>query len=300
MNSARRPRLLWPLLLVGLGVMLLLQNFNLLPPGTWQALTQLWPVLLILIGLDMLVGRRSWGGAVLVLLLGALLVAAALTWAALRANAQPSGEPQAIIQTVGEARESEVNLDFGVGELNVFALTDSAYLMEGRLQHGPGESLKQSYSVEDGVGTLTLDQVQNTILLPFLAGPGARTHWEVRLTDDMPLSLGVDTGVGEAALDLSGLQLKALNLDTGVGKTTVIFPDSGTIRATISTGVGEVILAIPEDLPARLTVDSGLTTVNFPSRFARNGEVYTTAEFTTNGNYLDLELDTGVGSVTIK
>ncbi len=300
MTSSHRPSLFWPLLLVGLGVLLLLQNLNLLPSGTWQALTQLWPVLLILLGLDMLVGRRSWGGAALVVVAGALLVAASLIWAALRANAQPGGESQALIQTLGEARQAEVRLDFGVGELKVMALTDSVYLMEGQIRHGPGEALKQSYSVDDGTGKLTLDQAQKTILLPFLAGPGANTHWEVRLTDDVPLSLEVDTGVGEAKLDLSGLQIKTLNLDTGVGKTTVVFPGSGAMQATISTGVGEVIVTIPETLPTRLTVDSGLTTVNIPSRFARNGDVYTTPKFTANGPYLELELDAGVGTVTIR
>jgi hypothetical protein len=112
--------------------------------------------------------------------------------------------------------------------------------------------------------------------------------------------LDVDTGVGSAALDLSKLSLTNLTLDTGVGQTTVIFPDSGVMRADLSTGVGEVILTIPEGLPARITVNSGLTSLNIPARFAQSGEVYSTTNFSTTGDYLEVRLEAGVGSVTIQ
>ena len=148
-NSYRRPSLFWPVLLIGLGVLFLLQNFGLLPRGMWAALVPLWPVLLIVLGLDMFLGRRSLSGAILVLVLSALIVAASLTWAALRAQALPPGHSQSLIQTFRSAEKVSVKLDFDVGQLNVSTLTGSDYLMEGDVKNGPGEAVEQGGAPRD-------------------------------------------------------------------------------------------------------------------------------------------------------
>ena len=46
----------FPLLLIGLGVILLLNTLNVLDVSVFNVITRFWPVLLILIGLDVLIG----------------------------------------------------------------------------------------------------------------------------------------------------------------------------------------------------------------------------------------------------
>ena len=60
METEHRERhgLVWPVMLIGAGVVLLLSNTGRLPWGVWQTLFSLWPVLLIAAGLDLLFGRR--------------------------------------------------------------------------------------------------------------------------------------------------------------------------------------------------------------------------------------------------
>ena len=299
-NSYRRPSLFWPVLLIGLGVLLLLQNFGLLPPNLWAALVPLWPVLLIVLGLDMFIGRRSLGGAILVLLLSALVVAASLTWAALRAQQLPPGQTQGLIQSYRGAEKASVEINFDVGELNISALTASGYLMEGEAKNGPGEAVEQSYAVKDGEGQLTLSQQRNPLFAPFLSGGDSNARWDIRLASNVPLALEVNTGVGSANLDLSGLNLTALDLASGVGQTSVVFPARGPLNAEVKAGVGDVILTIPADVPARITVTSGLAGVHIPARFSRDGNTYTTVGFSPAGRYLDLEVSAGIGSVTVK
>lgn len=299
-NSYRRPSLFWPLLIIGLGVLLLLQNLDMLPPNLWAALVPLWPVLLIVLGLDMFIGRRSLGGAILVLLLSALIVVAALTWAALRAQQLPPGQTQGLIQSYRGAEQASIEINFDIGELNLSALTASDYLMEGEAKNGPGESVEQSYTVNDGEGRLTLSQQRNPLFAPFLTSRGSNTRWDVRLASHVPLALEVHTGVGSANVDLSGLNLTALDLASGVGQTSVVFPASGLLNAKVKAGVGDVILTLPAELPARITVASGLTGVHIPARFSRDGNVYTTVGFSPTGHYLDLEVSAGIGSVTVK
>lgn len=68
----------WGFFLLFLGTVLLLQNLELLPWDLWDTLWRLWPVLLILAGVDILVGRgHPWlaGFFTLLLLLACLLFA---------------------------------------------------------------------------------------------------------------------------------------------------------------------------------------------------------------------------------
>ena len=48
----------WPLLLIALGLIFLLQNFGVISGVSWLAVASLWPLLLILIGLDIAFARR--------------------------------------------------------------------------------------------------------------------------------------------------------------------------------------------------------------------------------------------------
>jgi hypothetical protein len=296
-----RPNLFWPLILIGLGLILLLQTLDLLPPGLWPALVSLWPALLIVLGLDMLIGRASWRRALLVPALGVLVVAAVLAASAVRANLAPAAMPQALSQPLLDAQTAQINLDVSAAELNLSALAQPSNLMEGEAVLGAGQSVEQHYSSLAGEGQLDLAQRQDMRLMPFVAWRNAGSaRWDVQLTSAIPLGLGVHTGLGRAHLDLAELKLLRLNLQTGLGPTFVIFPPRGSLRATVSTGLGAVVLTIPVDLPTRLTVSPGLVAVQIPSRFARAGQVYTANNYGAgSGDYLDLTLNAGLGSVTI-
>ncbi|MBF8256723.1 MAG: hypothetical protein HW375_1630, partial [Anaerolineales bacterium] len=54
---SRRGDLAGPVLLIGFGTLVLLINLGRIPVSLWSALSQLWPLALILIGLDLLIPR---------------------------------------------------------------------------------------------------------------------------------------------------------------------------------------------------------------------------------------------------
>src|SRR5438132_4034551 len=65
----RRAPILWPFLLIAAGVIFLLNNLEVLPWSVWNQLWRLWPLILILIGLEILLGRRSPALSFLLILL---------------------------------------------------------------------------------------------------------------------------------------------------------------------------------------------------------------------------------------
>ena len=51
----------WPMILIGLGVVWLLANFDIIPPVNWWTLLNLWPLVLVALGLQIMFGRgRPW------------------------------------------------------------------------------------------------------------------------------------------------------------------------------------------------------------------------------------------------
>ena len=297
MNSPRRPSLVGPVLLIGLGALLLLQNLGYLPFGLWSTLWRLWPLILIVVGLDLLIGRCSALGSLAAVGLTALLVAGALFWSA-RYRGQASGagaEPVTVRQPVGDADSAEVRLEFGAGQLNVEKAEGERYLVDGTAT----TAVRSSYSVTGGVGRLELRQESRDFFIfpPF--GDAPAPVWDLGLAGTLPLGLTVETGAGEATIDLTGLTLTQFDLNTGVGATRVTFPAEGQIEASISGGVGELRITIPEGMPARLTVSTGVGDFSVSSTFTRRDDTYETADFSTAGDYLELDLSLGIGSVVV-
>ena len=300
MSAIRRPSLFWPLALIGLGVLLLLQTVGLLPASLWRALVELWPVLFIVFGLDLLVGRRSERSAATVIVVGVVLVVGSLTWAAVRASLLPPGAAETLIQTPQGAQQMTAQIEFQTGQLHLSALGASDHLLEGSAQDGPGETTQQDYSVRGAAGRLVLTQQVDPLLAPFLARRAEAANWAVHLAQHLPLTLEVDSRAAALTLDLSDLQLVRLDLNTDHGSADVTFPDGQAAVARLHTGPGPVTLHLPAGLPVRLLVRSGLPHVRLPSTLTHTGDTYTTPSFDPAQPFLDLDLSAGTGDVTLK
>ncbi|HEX9674407.1 MAG TPA: DUF5668 domain-containing protein [Anaerolineales bacterium] len=76
MNEGYHHRgLVWPILVITAGVLLLLSNLGVLSLDLWELMLQSWPLILIAIGIDLLIGRRSvWGSIVAAVLIIAVLL----------------------------------------------------------------------------------------------------------------------------------------------------------------------------------------------------------------------------------
>lgn len=63
-NHRYHGSLTWGLILVLIGVMFLLSNFGVLPSVNWSQIVRLWPVIIILIGVDTLMGQSEVSGII--------------------------------------------------------------------------------------------------------------------------------------------------------------------------------------------------------------------------------------------
>lgn len=293
----RRPSLIGPLMLITIGVLFLLANQGMLPLTFWEIAARYWPLIFILIGLDIIIGQRSLLGALLVLVLWVAIVGGVLWFSFTQAGAPPiAGTIEEISQPLGDIKSATVDLNIGFARTDVAAI-DSSDLMRGKFAHAQGTSIAKLYSVAGSEGRLVLKEEGTN----FMLGGQSTSRWDIGLNPQIPIALRVNGGVGNGNLDLSALNLSSLNIDTGLGSLKVTTPKTGTTTLRMNGGIGSTTIIIPQGVAARIKIDQGIGSTRVDtSRFPRSGDTYQSADYATATNRIDIVINGGVGSINIQ
>lgn len=298
-----RHGLVWPVILIGAGVVLLLNNVGVLPWGIWQTLLSLWPVLLIAAGLDLLLGRHSTWGALAAALL-VLAVLAGAVWTALaRTGPVTAFRTETIVQALEGARRAEVEIESGVGSLVIGAQSEATgALVEGSLALAPGETVTPQFRRAGDTAYYALRSRGSWRgpLIPTGAAWPADKVWRLELTRDVPLMLRIEPGVGRSDLDLADLTVASLELDGSVGQINLILPRRGGSQITLDGGIGELVIRVPVGTAARVQVDEGLGGVVTEGRFSQAGRAYTTAAYGAASERVEVRVKGGIGRLTLR
>lgn len=294
----RRGSLVGPAILIGLGIVFMLNNLGILDWSIWEVIFRLWPVLIIAAGLDLLIGHRSiWGSLLaLVLILAVLAGALWLSWVGIGAGQVVAAEE--VRQALDGATRAEVVIEPGVGSLHIKALPESANLVEGMIRVGRGQRVKRHSTVVGKTVTLIL-QGEGATFGPFIGWNDQRS-WDLGLAPEVPLGLEVNLGAGLAGIDLTGLTVGKLEVSMGVGQITVILPDEGRLQARIEGAIGETIVVIPAGMEARIRFSTALVSRHLPAGYRRQDDVYTSPGYESAENRVDLEVGLAMGRVTIR
>ncbi len=299
----RRRGYLFPVLLILVGAFFLLGNLGYMPALSWRAVISLWPVLLILFGIELIVARRQ---PLLALVVEILVVIAAVALVA----AQPSGLLAPVIGTPGssfsrprdDARTLSLRVDGGAGRYTVAGGATS--LVEASSEGG-------EIAVHDARrGDLADIRVQpaNAGDVLFLRGvPPSDVN--VRVASDVPTSLRISGGAGDFTVDLHDIKVTDARVDTGASRLDLTLPTpSGDVPVRVSAGAASVTIVVPDGVEASITTSGGIvstTTLNprlgsgTSGGVARGGAVQQTSGYTTAHDRVTVTISAGASSVTI-
>ena len=154
-GDAHREGLVGPAILIGLGVVLLMNTLGLWPWSVWWTIIRLWPILLVAAGLDLVLGRRSIWGSLLALVL-TLAILAGVLWLFRTGIVAGRTATEEISQALGEATRADVVLAPAVGAVHVKALSESANLVEGAFYLSGGERVRRDFAVAGETARLSL------------------------------------------------------------------------------------------------------------------------------------------------
>jgi hypothetical protein len=267
----RKSTVFWGTTIILIGVLLLISNVLGIDIGRL-----IWPLLLIAVG--------AW-----------------VLWGAVAApkGAQGFETEEATIPLEGAAR-ARLRINHGAGRLSIGSGAGPDELVTGSFCGGLDHRRTQdgdTTNVNMGIRT-SMRNLAN----PWMWRPGRSLDWSVSLNDTIPLSLDLQTGANDARVDLTDLQVTDLRLQTGASSTRITLPaGAGHSTASIHSGAASVSVRVPSGVAARIRAQSGLAEVRVDrNRFPRMGGVFQSEDYDTAENTVDIEIETGVGSVDVK
>ena len=307
-----RPSFFWPVVFIGAGVLLLLSNLGYLPQESWSVIWGLWPVLLIALGIDVLIGRRSTFGAIVGGLLILTLLCGVVGIALFARNVpdwveiprSPVMHVRHIEYPLGSVEQATVDIDWTSVPGSLGALRDSPNLIEGDVAYR-GDLIFDVY-VQDDRADVDLDSYFSGPM-PWSFGYGGRRdhRWDVELSPNVSLDLVLDAGSGSCDFDLRDLRVGELVLDAGSGSIDLTLPSESTLDGRIDGGSGSIVITLPEGVGARVVLDSGSGSFHPDERFRlvdgeRNDDgVWETDDFDSAEYTVELSIDQGSGSIRI-
>lgn len=274
MDSPLRYRsLFWPILLIGLGVIFLLANLGVISQVNVNTILSLWPLILIVIGLDLIFGRRSpLVGGLIGLLLVAAVIAALIAGPALGLPGGEALQTRAITEPLGEATSAKISMDFSSQPVKVHpTLQNSANLLEADIQYYG--SLQYSSS---GNPVRQIRLTHSSMGFNFAFDLTGNPRWDIGLNPKVPIDLHLNSSSGSVELDLADLKLSGFFLDQGSGSASVDLPTAlQPYTAEFHGGSGSLNLSLHSggNLTLRLDRGSGSTNIHVPSSTAVRLEI---------------------------
>lgn len=256
MNARPRRGVFWPLLLIALGLIFLLQNFGFISGVSWLAVASLWPLLLVLIGLDIAFARR-WPIPTLAVEVG--VIAAGLALVAYSPNLSPGifvfgdggggGETDVSVPR-GDATQLTLTLNGGATQSYHVAGGATALLDA----HSDNADLRLRVSGSIGRPDVRLDQASSSFFRPVRMG-----NVQILLASDVPTSLTINVGAGEFDVDLSDVRVTDAKVNVGASSMNFVVPKpSGDVAIRMNGGASNIALVVPDGVEARIVTTGGL------------------------------------------
>jgi len=263
--------LFWGGVLVIIGGLFLMDSLGIFEINLWQVS---WPLILILFGVWMLLGHFWRDGNL---------------------------ERQEVTLPLDGMRSAKISIQHGAGRLVVGPGAGPMELATGKFDGG----LRYDLRHENDHTKVTMrfqDSAFPFLAVPWIWGPQNQLDWQIQLTDEIPLELTCKTGASDTRLDLTDLQVTNLRVESGASATQIYLPDSvAATKVVFKGGVASVKIYVPENVAARIRLTGGLMSPSVDTnRFPKVGGVYQSQDFESAIHKVELRVEMGLGSVTIR
>lgn len=313
----------WGAFLVTLGSVPLAVRAGYLDPAFAGRAWELWPLVLVGLGLGLLLRRTRIavvGGLVVAVTFGAIgggLLAGGRPPGGFDACAfgagSDTGSPFAT-QTGTFGPEARVGLDLSCGELSARGADGTGWTVGGTADGGRAPEIRSS-----GDRLAVRSAEQHGIAL------GVRgSSWDVTLPRQVSLALDVSVNAGSARLNLASLRVPDLDISVNAGDATVWafgLVEAGSVSASVNAGslvislpvptsdlggslsvnAGSIEVCVPDGVGLRIRMDGGaLGSNNYDDRgLVRAGDTWTRPGFDTAAQQIELSVSANLGSITL-
>jgi hypothetical protein len=239
-------------------------------------------------------GRPAAIAAAILLLLVIILVAVEL---------DDGGQPAANPANPGNAADHAVAGPVNGRQQAQFELLSGAASVTVRAEDLGADLYRASTPLDSGLLPRPVDHDGRVELQLVPSGPNGPSVVDIRLNSRVRWTLRMDGGATQQTLDLSAGSVASVDIVAGVTRIDLSLPrPQGTVPVRLAGGASEFTVRVPAGVPSRATAGGGAGTVSLNGQ-ARHGvsagTVLATSGWDTAADRYDLQLSSGVGTVTV-
>jgi len=280
-----------------LGIVFLFNNFDRLPFHLWEIVFRLWPLVLIAIGFDIVLGDRSRVISFLGMIVIAGLTVGVLWFLGIQTQNNQIVKGMSISQPVPTSDGAAVAINPVAGSLQVKAANLDDKLIIAQIPTGGSRNIDVNTSEEGTVLDYRLNGNYKTILTPSRLD---RYSWDIIINNTVPMLLKTNLYAGEAEINLMSANIQELDIEMGLGKVIVKLPDSGNFTGVINSAMGDLVILVPEGLELKFSTNTIMAKIEIPEDYLMKEGVYYSPSYEGSENQAELVLGQGIGRIVVK
>lgn len=313
-----KEKIVWGLILLGVGLILLLNNMDVID-FHWRAVFRMWPLIIIVVGLNLLLSRSALGKTISILVTIACIAFLAYVgissenvrgwglrggdWGV--SSRSDGGDRGRIAKNVitheydGLVKSAKLNIKGGAVEYDIDSPDENHLFWSETESVVGGHELK---AVESNDSSITLSFVMKERL--------EKKDWnfrndkneaKIRLHPDPVWIIDMEMGAGTADFDLREYKISRLEMDCGAASVEVkLGPPVGHSEVRADIGAASLEIEVPESASCRIVTSSALSSRDFKGFVKQEDGSYITPGYNGQGDRYTLHLKGGVSSFTVK
>jgi hypothetical protein len=328
----RNDRLIPGTILVIIGILFLLNNFGAIE-FNWWVFFNLWPILLIIGGVNLVFAnnRSQWATIlkILVLIGGmAILIICGLT------SRRPSGWPSWTYHLNRDLNDDDdrdtADVADTTGGRSIVKVDGNSIYREA---YKPGLQLAK-LNISGGATTYTLKGVTNDLFeattkeynihyrlktrtdsttavidfdmnthkhgFGFNFGSKKNNRADIKLNSNPEWDISLQSGASKADFDLSYFKVKNLTIEGGAASYNIKLGQPLALTTiSISTGAASATLYVPKNAACHITTDTGLSSKKFDGFDKKDDDTYETPGYDKATNKMKINMEGGVSNFKV-
>ena len=287
----------WPALLILAGIVALLVNVGQIPVDRVFQVVNLWPLVLVVIGLELIIRRLLHGvtGDVAAALVVLLAIVGAATYVAVAPNPAANETLDASGQ-LGDVQSASLEINAGAATIKISSDSDvGTDLFKAHIAYS---GTKPDVTFDASSRKLTISQRGNN----FLIFQSRRFELDLQINSKVTWAVKLNTGAATSTLDLSHVQLKSLSLSSGAARDEITLgPASEAVPVEIDGGALTVKIHRPQGTEASVDVSGGAVSLDADGRGLHGigHQSYESPGFSNAANGYRIEINGGACTVTL-
>jgi hypothetical protein len=250
--------LIFPAVLILAGVLALLVDTGAIAADRLILLVNLWPLVLIVIGVELIIRRAVQGAAADVAAAVVIVVAIVAAAAYVAVSPNPTGTNTADLSSpVGDLHQASLELDFGSATVDITSAADLGSVLYRAHIEFPNPGLDRSF--DSTTGAVKISQRTG---VPFGFHSG-HVNANIQLNPDVTWTITENTGASTDTVNIPQVKVSAITINTGASREDLTLgPPSGIVPVEVHGGALTVHLHRPSAAEAAVEVSGGAVSLD--------------------------------------